>query len=124
MGGSFSVDLEPISYFCKQQAQASQACMEKYNYDRDKYRGPCRQAFQDYKDCKARWSELKTLIQRHDIPGQSEWANPNIPPPIPPKSEQSREFVEVWLEEAKKLWDGTGAKKTGEGGTKKEGGGV
>ncbi|KAI9101296.1 hypothetical protein DFS34DRAFT_648174 [Phlyctochytrium arcticum] len=51
--------MEPMTTFCQVEALASQKCMQQHNYDREAMRLPCRQSFQDYRDCKQRWLEMK-----------------------------------------------------------------
>ena len=36
--------------------------MYKYNYEREVYHHKCTQEFEDYKECKQRWQELRKKV--------------------------------------------------------------
>nr|KAJ3422530.1 hypothetical protein HK105_007644 [Polyrhizophydium stewartii] len=60
--GNAESGMEPVESYCKVQALASKRCMNENDFDRDKYRTACAQQFQDYRDCKRRWAELRKQI--------------------------------------------------------------
>ena len=54
--------IEPMMEYCKQDALKSKQCMFKYDYERDKFMGPCQPVFDEYKECKQRWLELRKMV--------------------------------------------------------------
>ncbi|TPX45061.1 hypothetical protein SeMB42_g04118 [Synchytrium endobioticum] len=51
-----------LQELCKEEMEASKGCMQRYNYDRERYWVPCRKAFQDFRDCKARWQQMRKSV--------------------------------------------------------------
>ncbi|KAI9017077.1 hypothetical protein BC832DRAFT_543605 [Gaertneriomyces semiglobifer] len=72
MGSLFSVPshLEPMTSYCQVESLASQKCMRKYDFDREQYRKHCVASFQAYRDCKARWQEMKSRALQNEADQQ------------------------------------------------------
>ena len=64
MGQNNSKLVEPMLEYCEKFALESKKCMNKYNYDRELYLTPCKPQFEEYKECKRRWMEIRKIIMR------------------------------------------------------------
>ena len=67
MGQKESTLIESLQSYCKEEAKLSKQCMFKYNYEREEYRTPCAQKFQDYKNCKERWLVLRKKVMAGEL---------------------------------------------------------
>jgi hypothetical protein len=67
MGQTDSILTPPLQDYCIETALKSKKCMYKYNYERDVYKQHCQAEFEDYKECKKRWLELRNKIRNGQL---------------------------------------------------------
>jgi hypothetical protein len=73
MGAQQSSQIEPMLSYCNKESMASRRCMNKYNYEREKF--DCNKEFEQYKDCKRRWLEIRKMVMRGEL--QQSTPNPD-----------------------------------------------